>query len=92
MASVDDPDRRASRRTTKKIVAPQGVSSTRSDGTLSATLRMLTVRALLRDSRDPAVIATATHVPQALVEVMAELDTPAAPTDSGPTSTPNPPP
>ncbi len=62
MGWVDDPDRRAPRRNTKKFVAPRGVSS------------------------------TATHVPQALVEMMAELDTHAAPTDSGPTSTPTPPP
>jgi hypothetical protein len=74
---------------TANVTAPQGVSGQRAAGTLTATIRMLTVRAMLRDGRDPAALATATHVPQALVEVMADTDTPARLTDSRPTALPS---
>lgn len=70
-----------------KITAPQGVSGQRADGTLTATIRMLTARAMLRHGGDPAVVATTTRVPQALVEVMADMaDTPTRPNSQPSTS------
>ncbi len=78
MDSHDDQTHDAIDKPAKKITAPQGgVSGQRADGTLTATIRMLTARAMLRHGGDPAVVATTTRVPQALVEVMADMaDTP----------------
>lgn len=68
-----------------KIAAPQRVSGQRADGTLTATIRMLTARAMLRHGGDPAVVATTTRVPQVLVEVMADM----ADTSTRPNSQPS---
>ena len=65
-----------------KVVAPQRVSGRRAHGTLAACIRMLTARAMLRHGRDAAAVAHATQVPQALVELIADTDTP---TDGPPT-------
>jgi hypothetical protein len=60
-------------RTPARVRTPRGVSG-RSHGTLTATIRMLTARAMLRHGRDRLTVAEATHVPLALVELMRDVD------------------
>ena len=47
--------------------------SRRSSG-VTARIRMLTARAMLRDGDDPLTVAEVTHVPLALVELMRDID------------------
>jgi hypothetical protein len=71
--SAEDQDHRGAR-PSPRVRAPRGVSGRRSDGTATASIRMLTARAMLRHGRDPSTIAEATHLPQALVELMRDID------------------
>jgi hypothetical protein len=73
MDSVEDQDHRGSR-PSPSVRAPRGVSGRRSGGTATASIRMLTARAMLRHGRDPSTVAEATHVPWALVELMRDSD------------------
>ena len=41
---------------------------------VTASIRMLTARAMLRDGRDLLTVAEVTHVPLALVELMRDID------------------
>jgi hypothetical protein len=50
---------------------------------VSASIRILTARAMLRKGRDPLTVAQATHVPQALVELMRDIDVDPRPRRTG---------
>jgi hypothetical protein len=50
----------------------RGVSGRKSE--VTASIRILTARAMLRKGRDPLTVAQVTHVPQALVELMRDID------------------
>ena len=73
MDCTDNEDPRETR-TPGRVRTPRGVSGRRSHGTLTASIRMLTARAMLRHGRDPLTVAEATHVPMALVELMSDVD------------------
>jgi hypothetical protein len=73
MDSAEDQDHRGAR-PSPRVRAPRGVSGRRSDGTATASIRMLTARAMLRHGRDPSTVAEAKQVPRALVELMRAID------------------
>lgn len=52
--------------------ALRGMSGRKAD--VTSSIRMLTARAMLRKGRDSLIVAQVTHVPQALVELMREID------------------
>jgi hypothetical protein len=56
-------------------------SGRRADATPS--IRMLTARAMPRKGRDPLTVAQVTHVPQALVEFMRDIDVDPRPRRAG---------
>jgi hypothetical protein len=56
MDSAEDQDHRGAR-PSPRVRAPRGVSGRRSDGTATASIRMLTARAMLRHGRDPSTVA-----------------------------------
>jgi hypothetical protein len=74
MDYIDTEDPRRGTRTLARVQTPPGVSGRRSHGALTASIRMLTARAMLRHGRDPLTIAEATHVPLALVELVRDID------------------
>ena len=59
----------------------RGVSGRKSD--MTASIRILTAQAMLRKGRDPLTVAQATHVPQALVELMRDIDVDPRPRRTG---------
>ena len=50
---------------------------------MTASIRILTAQAMLRKGRDPLTVAQATHVPQALVELMRDIDVDPRPRRTG---------
>ena len=80
MNPADDDEIREAR-VSARAQTLRGVSGRKPD--VTASIRILTARAMLRKGRDPLTVAQATHVPQALVEFMRDVDVDARPHRTG---------
>jgi len=76
-----DNDETRQARISARTRTPRGVSGRRFD--VTASIRMLTARAMLRKGQDPLTVAQVTHVPQALVELMRDIDADPGPRRTG---------
>ena len=76
-----DNDESRQARMSARTRSLRGVSRRTSD--VTASIRMLTARAMLRHGRDPLTVAEATRVPLALVELMRDIDADPRPRRTG---------